>query len=203
MISQLISIHTTSAKVDYNTVPAKLDYHNQLPECDVQRVKGGLECERVPLKIQMDSTEVRNSIGLKSIVTLSDEFAQQGNADCQQGTSDIVEIGNMLADPNGMSVGDYYMASRSETADVNIDFIPPEHTKVWFEGGDLNMNYTPDTLNLSWDTHRKGEYEYTRGQFNYQVTQEASCTITYLGGPNYVPPSADPTGTGSVLDIKI
>lgn len=196
MIQQLLNINITNAKCVYNTVNAKLEYSNQKAECNVSREKGEFKMHQEPLQIKMDMTEVKDSIGLKDVFTLTKESAQEWKELASVGVSKTVQEGNNMADPHGLSIGEYIKRTSIVKTETNIAFLPEGDPKIWFEGGDLSIKITPDKININWDTHRKGEYQYTRGNFNYALSQYPKCDIEYIGGPRYV-------ASGSIIDKNV
>lgn len=196
MIQQLLDITITNAKCEYSTTNAKLTYNNQIAQSNMSTQKGEFRMSHDQLQIKMDMTEVKNSIGLKSICTLTKDNANEWKQLAKIGVAEKVQEGNNMANPHGLSIGEYLAKTSIETVETNIGFLPEGRPKIWFEGGDLNIKITPDKVNMNWDTHRKGEYTYTRGSFNYRLSQYPKCEINYIGGPRYVT-------SGSKLDVNV
>ena len=58
-------------------------------------------------------------------------------------------------------------------------------------GEEMIIRYEMDKLNFDWK-FGKGDFEFTPGDIEFTVTQRPEVVIKYVGGPIYVPPSADP-----------
>lgn len=196
MIQQLLDINITNAKSEYSTNNAKLEYDNQLAQCDVSTQKGEYDISYDKLEIKMDMTEIKNSIGLKDLFTLNRDKAYEWKQLARNGVQKTVQEGNNMANPHGLSMGEYVKRTSIKKLNTNIAFLPQGDPKIWFEGGGVKINITPDKQNTNWDTHRKGEYEYTRGKFNYALSQYPNCDVTYIGGPRYIE-------SGSMFDVNV
>lgn len=196
MIQQLLDINITNAKCEYSTDNARLEYHNQRVQCDVSTKKGEYKLSHDKLEIKMDMTEIKNSIGLKDPFTFNKDSAQEWKQLAYRGVSKIVQKGNNMANPNGLSMGEYVAKISIKRLNTNIAFLPEGDPKISFEGGGVDINITPDKLNTNWDTHRKGEYDYIRGNFNYRLSQYPKCDVEYIGGPRYV-------ASGSMFDVNV
>ena len=55
----------------------------------------------------------------------------------------------------------------------------------------MHIRYEMDKLNFDWRVIRP-QFEFTPGDIELSVTQKPDVIIKYMGGPLYVPPSADP-----------
>ncbi len=60
-----------------------------------------------------------------------------------------------------------------------------------WEDGQMEIRYEMDKLNFDWKID-KGEFEFTPGDIELIVEQQPKVIIKYMGGPIYVPRSADP-----------
>ena len=74
---------------------------------------------------------------------------------------------------------------------VGIDFIPKEPAEITWDPGEMNIRYEMDKLNFDWKLNQ-ASFEFTPGDIEFTVTQRPEVVIKYIGGPIYVPPSADP-----------
>ena len=59
------------------------------------------------------------------------------------------------------------------------------------ENGQMEIRYEMDKLNFDWKIDR-GSFEFTPGDIEISVEQQPKVIIKYVGGPIYVPRSADP-----------
>ena len=72
-----------------------------------------------------------------------------------------------------------------------MDFIPKEGPEITWDPGEMNIRYEMDKLNFDWRVSQ-AKFEFTPGDIEISVKQKPEVIIKYIGGPLYVPPSADP-----------
>ena len=77
------------------------------------------------------------------------------------------------------------------TGEFNVGFIPSAPVKTEYQAPDLTINYEMDKLNFDLKI-ANGNFEFIPGDIEISVTQYPDVVIEYVGGPIYVPPSADP-----------
>ena len=64
---------------------------------------------------------------------------------------------------------------------------------------DLTIRYQMDKMNFDMKI-ANGNFEFIPGNINIEITQYPDVQIEYVGGPIYVPPSADPNFEG--VDVR-
>lgn len=202
-MDQLLSIRTTPIAVEILIDNAQVKYNSRLPKVEVSRQEGGLQMKADPIKINIDTFEMRQSIGLKSNTTLINEAAQKGIKIAYQATAKIAQEGNELADPNGMSIAQIAASKLNNQVETALDFLPKEGPDISWDGGKLSIHYQMDELNMDWDTTGLTNFEFIPGKIEFDVKQMPKVEIEYLGGPIYVPPSADPELKGQEIDVIV
>ncbi len=202
-MDQLLSIRTTPIAVEILIDNAQVKYNSRLPKVEVSRQEGGLHMKADPIKINIDTFEMRQSIGLKSNTTLINEAAQKGIKIAYQATAKIAQEGNELADPNGMSIAQIAASKLNNQVETALDFLPKEGPDISWDGGKLSIHYQMDELNMDWDTTGLTNFEFIPGKIEFDVKQMPKVEIEYLGGPIYVPPSADPELKGQEIDVIV
>lgn len=185
----LLSMHTQKFKCDYEVTNAKLDIKQNKPQVDVTRQKGGWQVESTPIYIDMDNTEVKESLGMKDMDTFVHEVAQTGLQGASEAASEYTELGDMMADFRNFNISSYAKSKAIDNYEMNIKFIPSAHPRMQVVGGQREAEFTPDKLDYNWHTNNKPEVDFTRGRFDFKVLQKPSLQIEYLGGPRYVPQS--------------
>ena len=78
-----------------------------------------------------------------------------------------------------------------DTRQEVLGFLPEVGPEITWDVGEMNIRYEMDKLNFDWK-FGKGDFEFTPGDIEFTVTQRPEVVIKYVGGPIYVPPSADP-----------
>ncbi len=87
------------------------------------------------------------------------------------------------------------IASEQTNRDLELnsamEFLPKTGVNIQFEEGDIQIRYEMDKLNFDWKID-SGEFKFTPGDIEISVAQRPDVIIKYVGGPIYVPRSADP-----------
>lgn len=81
--------------------------------------------------------------------------------------------------------------TQAPTGEFQLGFIPSAPVKIDYQAPDLTINYEMDKLNFDLKI-ANGNFEFIPGNIELSVTQQPDLLIEYVGGPIYVPASADP-----------
>ena len=77
---------------------------------------------------------------------------------------------------------------------VGLEFLPSVPPEITWDPGEMHIRYEMDKLNFDWRVNQP-HFEFTPGDIELSVKQQPDVIIKYVGGPLYVPPSADPNYT--------
>ena len=77
------------------------------------------------------------------------------------------------------------------TGEFQLGFTPSAPVDIQYQPGNLTINYEMDKLNFDLKI-ANGNFEFVPGNIEMSITQYPDLLIEYVGGPIYVPPSADP-----------
>jgi len=198
----LLRIQSVPIKLDYSSKRASLEISSSPPTATVTRTKGRADIRTEPIKINIDSYETRASAGLKSARRSIEEFADTGKTDAVKATRDIVEQGNNIVDSHGRGnpIVDNAMSKVMTTHETIMSFIPSVRPQMSTEGGTINFDYSMDRLDYQWNVQPRPTMEFVPGSIEFTVAQYPEVIVEYVGGPHYVPASADPNYEGPVLD---
>lgn len=189
----LLSIKTIPFQYEMHINNAELKYSNPRPGYQMNKTKGGLGMKHKPAKIHIDSSHVRESMNLVGVGTAVAKQGKRGIAAAQQATARIAEEGNMLMDTRNKNVfGDIALSRTRTSIDTMLGFIPPTPSKVSFDPHQLSMKYDIDKLSFDWRKNNRPNMEFTPASIEFKIKNYARLEIEYLGGPNYIPKSADP-----------
>lgn len=200
-MEQLLSITSVPIAVEITVNRAHLDYNTELPKVDVSRNKGGFKIQADPIRIDIDSTAVYNSIGLKNIDTLRQDYSQESIKVCYQATASIVQEGDLLL---GQNITPAQIAAQKSQRSIEtiLSFLPTEGPDISWTGGTLSINYQTDDLNFDWETTTRAAFEFVPGSIEFNIKSMPKVDIEYIGEPIYCPPSANPNYVESELDVK-
>lgn len=190
----LIEIKTVPIQIEMKLTHARLEYARGTADMEVSRDKGGLHIKSQPIRVNLDTFEARNSV-VPTTATSIQQAAQKGRQAVYEATATYAQQGRMMMETKvGEDViGQIAAASTGvgQDVNVNIQFLPKTGPEITWQGGQMNIQYEMDKLNFDWRL-QKMNFEFTPGDIEFSVKQRPEVIIKYVGGPLYVPPSADP-----------
>lgn len=200
----LIEITTVPIQIEMKTTNAKLEYARGTAEMEISREKdGGLQIKSRPIKVNIDTFEARNSLS-PTLARYLEQNAQKGKQAAYEATATYAGQGQLLLKTQ---VGEELVTKFAENAmmkdvktNVGIQFLPDPGAEITWDPGEMSIRYELDKLNIDWRMN-EGSFEFTPGDIEFTVTQRPDVVIKYLGGPIYVPPSADPNY--EPLDVNV
>lgn len=194
MTYPLIEMKSVPIEIEMKVTDARLEYKRGTVDMQVTRDKGGLSIKSSPIRLNVDSYEARNSI-VPSISSQVRQSAAQGTQAAYEATATYARQGQLLLQAK---IGQELETQFSKEAmmkdiktNVGIQFIPSTGPDISWDKGELNIRYDMDKLNFDWHK-QNGDFEFIPGDIEISVTQRPDVIIHYIGGPLYVPPSADP-----------
>lgn len=200
-MEQLLKITTVPIQYELKVNNARLEYHSSKAELEISRNEGGLSIKSRPVKLNLDTFEARNSIVPTPTTSVSQQ-AQKGKEAAYSATAQFAQEGQlMLKAKIGEDVLNSIFAQRNQmpSGDFNIGFIPTSSPEIEYQAPDLTINYEMDKLNFDLKI-ANGNFEFIPGNIEMVITQQPDIVIEYVGGPIYVPPSADPNH--EPLDVR-
>ena len=189
----LIEITTVPIQIEMKTTNAKLEYARGTAEMEISRDKGGLQIKSRPIRVNIDTFEARNSI-TPTLARSLEQGAQQGRQAAYKATATFAQQGQLMMQTK---LGEEVITKFSKDSllegvqDVGLEFLPKTGPEITWDPGEMNIRYEMDKLNFDWKIGG-GSFEFTPGDIELTVTQRPEVIIKYIGGPIYVPPSADP-----------
>lgn len=190
----LIEIKTVPIEIQMKTRNATLEYSRGTAEMEVSRSDGGLDIKSRPIKLRLDTFEARNSIHPTTMRSV-EENAGKGKQAAYEATATYAQQGNLFLNAK---IGEDVVGQIARQSvdkhiktELGMDFLPDPGVQVDWEEGDIQIRYEMDQINLDWKIS-KGEFKFTPGDIEISVAQQPDVIIKYVGGPIYVPPSADP-----------
>lgn len=174
-MNQLIEITTVPIQIEMKTSHAKLECAQGTAEMEISRAQDRVSIKSKPIRLNMDTFEpshAKDSTHKLEQITYqaSAAYSQQGQLAMHTTLDEDV-----LAQLSGGS---------AEVQSL------PDGGSDW-DSTELNIRYEMDKLNFDFKIGRNG-FEFTPGDIEISVTQRPEVIIKYVGGPLYVPPSADP-----------
>ena len=192
-MNQLIRITTVPIQYELKVNKARLEYSRAKAELEISRNDGGLSIKSRPVKLHLDSSEARNSVVPTTARSVA-QTAQAGKEAAYSATAQLVQEGKLLLKADiGQDVIGQIMQQRTApaTGEFQLGFTPSAPVDINYEAADLTINYEMDKLNFDLKV-ANGNFEFIPGNIEMSITQHPDVVIEYIGGPLYVPPSADP-----------
>ena len=189
----LIEITTVPIEIQMKVTPARLEYSRGTAQVEIQRDKGGLSIRSQPIRVNIDTFEARNSIVPTTMRSIQQQ-AQRGQQGAYEATAAIARDGRMMLEAKvGQNIIPELAKQQNigQMPDVNVKFLPSEQPEISWSGGEMSIRYEMDKLNFDWRM-KDMSFTFIPGDIEFSVTQQPDVIIKYVGGPLYVPPSADP-----------
>lgn len=191
-MERLIEIKTVPIELEMKVNHAQLDYKRSTVDLEISRNQGGLQIRSKPIKVNIDTFEARNSVSPTAMRSI-EQAAQRGQQKVYDTTATYARRGDLLLEAKigEQLISQFAMESQQVNTDFAMKWLPTTGPDISWDGGELNIRYEMDKLNFDWRMDQ-GNVEFIPGNIEFTVTQQPDVIIKYIGGPLYVPPSADP-----------
>lgn len=191
----LIEIKTVPIEIEMKVTHAKMEYSKGTAELEISRGDGGnLSIKSRPIRLNIDTFEARNSVSPTAMRSV-EQYAQQGQQASYEATATYAQQGQLLLDAKiGQELVTQFAAdaqNRNLKTNVGLEFLPKVGPEITWDPGEMQIRYEMDKLNFDWRVNQP-QFEFTPGDIELSVKQQPDVIIKYVGGPLYVPPSADP-----------
>lgn len=190
----LIEIKTIPIELELKTIPAKFEQVRGTVDMEITRDKGGLNIKSSPIRLNLDTFEARNSItptSARSVV----QAADSGQQASYEATATYARQGKLLLNAKiGQELVTQFAAeaqNKNLKTNVGIQFLPSTGPNISWDKNQIQIRYEMDKLNFDFRIGT-GDFTFTPGDIEITVAQQPDIIIKYVGGPLYVPPSADP-----------
>ena len=189
----LIEIQTIPIEIQMKTTNAHLEYARGTAQMEVSRDRRGLQIRSQPIRVNIDTFEARSSIVPTTAQSIQ-QGAAQGQRAAYEATAVLAQEGRMMIDANIDQDVIPQLAQQKtvdQPAQLGIQFLPEVGPDISWTGGEMSIRYEMDKLNFDWRMNQM-QFTFVPGDIEFKVTQQPDVVIKYIGGPLYVPPSADP-----------
>lgn len=192
-MDQLIQITTVPIQYELKVNNARLEYSRSSAELEIHKNDGGLSIKSRPVKLNLDSFNARNSV-VPTTATSVKQAAAEGQQAAYSATAQMAQEGQLLlkADIGQDVIGQILQQKTAQpTGEFQLGFTPSAPVDIEYEAPDLTINYEMDKLNFDLKV-ANGNFEFIPGNIEMSITQRPQVLIEYIGGPIYVPKSANP-----------
>ena len=189
----LIEIQTIPIEIQMKTTNAHLEYARGTAQMEVSRDRRGLQIRSQPIRVNIDTFEARSSIVPTTAQSIQ-QGAAQGQRAAYEATAVLAQEGRMMMEAKIDQDVIPQLAQQKtvdQPAQLGIQFLPEVGPDISGTGGEMSIRYEMDKLNFDWRMNQM-QFTFVPGDIEFKVTQQPDVVIKYIGGPLYVPPSADP-----------
>ncbi|MFQ7450339.1 MAG: DUF6470 family protein [Flavonifractor plautii] len=189
----LIEIQTIPIEIQMKTTNAHLEYARGTAQMEVSRDRRGLQIRDQPIRVNIDTFEARSSIVPTTAQSIQ-QGAAQGQRAAYEATAVLAQEGRMMMEAKIDQDVIPQLAQQKtvdQPAQLGIQFLPEVGPDISWTGGEMSIRYEMDKLNFDWRMNQM-QFTFVPGDIEFKVTQQPDVVIKYIGGPLYVPPSADP-----------
>ena len=178
----VLKITSTPIKLSMTSQRARLESRLPDPEVGIIRNPGKLNMKSDHIKVDIDTSRSRDSLGFKTARGLMKDAASAGLKAASDATAQYSRVGNqMMQIQDGVTVSG--IIKNQMMAQTNISWEP----------ADLSIDFAP--AQLAFDPQvQEPAARYVPGELSVNVEQYPKVEIEYMGDPIYVPPSANPAG---------
>ena len=190
-MERLIEIKTVPRELEMKVNHARVDYKRSTVDLEISRDQGGLQIRSKPIKVNIDTFEARNSVSPIAMRSV-EQAAQRGQQKVYDTTATYARRGDLLLEAKigEQLISQFAMESQQVNTDFAMKWLPTTGPDISWDGGELSIRYEMDKLNFDWRMDN-GNMEFIPGNIEFTVTQQPDVIIKYIGGPVYVPPSAN------------
>lgn len=189
----LIEIQTIPIEIQMKTTNAHLEYARGTAQMEVSRDRRGLQIRSQPIRVNIDTFEARSSIVPTTAQSIQ-QGAAQGQRAAYEATAVLAQEGRMMMEAKIDQDVIPQLAQQKtvdQPAQLGIQFLPEVGPDISWTGGEMSIRYEMDKLNFDWRMNQM-QFTFVPGDIEFKVTKQPDVVIKYIGGPLYVPPSADP-----------
>ena len=183
----LIEIQTIPIEIQMKTTNAHLEYARGTAQMEVSQIRSQ------PIRVNIDTFEARSSIVPTTAQSIQ-QGAAQGQRAAYEATAVLAQEGRMMMEAKIDQDVIPQLAQQKtvdQPAQLGIQFLPEVGPDISWTGGEMSIRYEMDKLNFDWRMNQM-QFTFVPGDIEFKVTQQPDVVIKYIGGPLYVPPSADP-----------
>lgn len=191
---RLINIESTPIQYKIHMEPPRLEMRQaQNPSVQLESQPVRLQLRSRNIQVQLDTTAMRESMGLRSVGAFLSDQAGRGRQAALDATAELARFGRQVgAIEDGVTIAQLVAQQILQQPGTVTAFIPSVGPEIsWLPGG-VELAYQPPQLETDWQTN-KNVLDYIPGKFEVVIEQYPTVEIEYLGEPQYVPPSASPT----------
>lgn len=191
---QLLKIRTIPFKYDMTIQNARLTVPQIEPaQMNVKTTPLQIETQTENIKMRMDSSDMRRSIGMKSPADMAREAPAKTQQTANRVTAEYVNQGNAMTQ-KGMTIAQYMkqkVLRDHVPVETTVGAAPSAPIDISWEPAEIKNDVRRSSADIDWQKSAQ-KMEFIPSSITVEVKQLAEVEIEYLGGFRYVPPSSAP-----------
>ncbi len=188
-MKQLIQITTIPIAYELQIEKARVEHHEGTANLEISGRQGEpIQIKSQPIKLNLDTYESGNSI-------LGANF---GVGEGGKGLSAVYQA-TVSMDSDGQLLLKGKISDNLNKVNTTPAQLSASKGNDSVNQADLTIRYQMDKMNFDMKV-ANGNFEFVPGNISIEITQYPGVQIEYVGGPIYVPPSADPNYES--VDVK-
>lgn len=192
MIRPMLQITTTPARYEYEVMRARLEITQEKPKVDRKVSRATLNMRRQAGRFEMNTVRRRSDMGFKGVVDRANYDGEIGRQGATEAIGNYVDFGNQVAKiQQGASIPDTVYGKSMQHSQGDLVLMPVSPIEIHYIPASLAVDFSPGQMESNWNVG-KARLDFVPGSFGMNFSQYASVNIEYVGGFNYVPPSANP-----------
>lgn len=152
----------------YEITPAQLLYKATPAQMQVSVERGGMQIESEPMRMELDNKQFFDSIGIKNIHTRAQDNAQAGKKAALETAGRYTKQKNAMMGPDAMNISQIVAQQDKGPVKTVLAFLPEAKPKTTWSGGELNMRFIKDKVEISWKPPEL-EFTYVPYSVDYRV----------------------------------
>ena len=152
----------------YEITPAQLLYKATPAQMQVSVKRGGMQVESEPMQMKLDNRQFFDSIGIKGITVQAQERIQKGKDAALDAAGQYTRQKNAMMGPDAVPMSQIVVQQAREPVKTTLAFLPEARPKTSWSGGELNMRFIKDRVEISWKPHEL-EFTYVPYSVAYRV----------------------------------
>lgn len=188
MISSVLKVYLTPARLDINTVTPFLTSKYIDAKLDIDKTKGTYILGKKSLTCEIDSTQCRAEEGHKTIRQLTYEYAQNGIENAKEAAHEAASEGQELleAGPGENVLQEINRAkAMGSEYECGLKFIPSQPPEITWTKDDSQTDIEPSKYIYNWDVASRADIQLERaGSIDVTVAQYPDFSFEFVGDFN-------------------
>jgi hypothetical protein len=152
----------------YEITPAQLLYKSSPAQMQISVERGGMQMESEPMLMKLDNKQFFDSIGITDNQTRVQENARAGKEAAVEAVGRYTRQKNAMMGPDAVSISQIAAQQGREPVKTALAFLPEEKPKARWSGGEVNMRFIKDKVEISWKPNEL-EFTYVPYSVDYRV----------------------------------